>query len=134
MGAVLQQRVDNVWQPLAFFFKKLISAKQKYSAYDRELLAVYEAVKHFRHMLEARHFTIFTHHKPMPSSRNGTNAHRGNSTTSTSSPSLPPTCDTSLGGITLSPTLSLASKPSPRRPPTTHWPYRRRATTNFEHF
>jgi hypothetical protein len=65
MGAVLQQRVDNAWQPLVFFSKKLNSAQQKYSAYDRELLAVYEAVKHFRHMLEARHFIIFTGHKPI---------------------------------------------------------------------
>jgi cleavage and polyadenylation specificity factor subunit 1 len=40
-------------------------AQQKYSAYDCELLAIYEAVKHFRHMLEARHFTIFTDHKPI---------------------------------------------------------------------
>jgi cleavage and polyadenylation specificity factor subunit 1 len=60
---VLQQRVDNAWQPLAVFPKKLNPAQQKYSAYDRELLAVYEAVKHLRHMLEARHFTIFTDHK-----------------------------------------------------------------------
>jgi hypothetical protein len=64
MGAVLQQHVENAWQPLAFS-KKLNPAQQKYSAYDRELLAIYEAVKHFRHMLEARHFTIFTDHKPI---------------------------------------------------------------------
>jgi cleavage and polyadenylation specificity factor subunit 1 len=65
MGAVLQQRVQNAWQPLAFFSKKLIPAQQKYISYDRELLAIYEAVKNFRHMLEARHFTIFTNHKPI---------------------------------------------------------------------
>jgi cleavage and polyadenylation specificity factor subunit 1 len=65
MGAVLQQRVDNTWQPLSFFSRKLNTAQQKYNAYDRELLAVYEAVKHFRNMLEARHFTIFTDHKPL---------------------------------------------------------------------
>jgi hypothetical protein len=64
-GAVLQQLVRNSWQPLAFFSKKFNSAQQKYSAYDRELLAIYEAVKHFRHMLEARHFTIFTDDKPI---------------------------------------------------------------------
>jgi hypothetical protein len=29
------------------------------------LLAIYEAVKHFKHMLEARHFIIFTDHKPI---------------------------------------------------------------------
>jgi cleavage and polyadenylation specificity factor subunit 1 len=47
------------------FSRKLSPAQQKYSAYDRELLAIYEAVKHFRHMLEARHFTILTDHKPI---------------------------------------------------------------------
>jgi hypothetical protein len=50
---------------LAFFSRKLNTAQKKYSAYERKLLAVYEAVKHFRHMLEARHFTIFTDHKPL---------------------------------------------------------------------
>jgi ribonuclease HI len=65
MGAVLQQRVQNPWQPLAFFSRKLSPAQQKYSAYDRELLAIYEALKHFRHKQEACHFTIFTDHKPL---------------------------------------------------------------------
>lgn len=36
-----------------------------YNTYDRELLVIYEAVKHFRHMLEARHILIFTDHKPL---------------------------------------------------------------------
>jgi cleavage and polyadenylation specificity factor subunit 1 len=65
MGAVLQQLVRNSWQPLAFFSRKLTPAQQKYSAYDRELLAIYEAVRYFRHMLEALHFTIYTDHKPL---------------------------------------------------------------------
>ena len=65
MGAVLQQRVQDNWQPLAFFSRKLSPAQQKYSAYDRELLAIYEAVRYFRHMIEARHFTIYTDHKPL---------------------------------------------------------------------
>jgi cleavage and polyadenylation specificity factor subunit 1 len=64
MGAVLQ-RVQGIWQPLAFFNRKLRPAQQKYSAYDRELLAIYKAVRYFRHMLEARHFTLFTDHKPL---------------------------------------------------------------------
>jgi hypothetical protein len=63
LGVVLQQRIYNAWQPLAFFSKKLNPAQQKYSADDRELLAVCEAVKHFGRMLEARHFIIFTDHK-----------------------------------------------------------------------
>jgi hypothetical protein len=65
MGAARQQHVDGAWQPLAFFSKKLSPAQQKYSPYDRELLAIYAAVRHFLHMLEARHFTIFTDHKPI---------------------------------------------------------------------
>jgi cleavage and polyadenylation specificity factor subunit 1 len=65
MGAVLQQRVKNAWQLLAFFSKKLNPSQQMYSSYNLELLAIYEAVKHFRHMLEARPFTTFTDHKPI---------------------------------------------------------------------
>lgn len=64
IGAVLQQKVDKVWQLLAFYSKKLNPAQKKYSAYDRELLAVYESIKHFRHMVECRHFSVFTDHKP----------------------------------------------------------------------
>jgi cleavage and polyadenylation specificity factor subunit 1 len=65
MGAVVQQRIQDIWQPLAFFFRKLSPAQQKYSTKDTELLATYEAVRHFRHMLEARHFIILTDHKPL---------------------------------------------------------------------
>lgn len=65
LGAVLQQLVDEVWQPLAFFSKKMNKAQCQYSAYDRELLAVYESVKHFRFMVEGRHFVIYTDHKPI---------------------------------------------------------------------
>jgi hypothetical protein len=32
MGAVLQQRTQNTWLPLAFFSKKMSTAQQKYSA------------------------------------------------------------------------------------------------------
>jgi hypothetical protein len=65
VGAVLQQRIQDSWQPLAFFPRKLSPAQQKYSAYGRELLAIYEAVRYFRHVLEARHFSIITDHKPL---------------------------------------------------------------------
>jgi hypothetical protein len=60
LDALQQHCLKNASQPLTFFFKKLNSAWQKYGAYDCELLAIYKAVKHFRHMLEARHF-IFTY-------------------------------------------------------------------------
>ena len=47
VGRVLQQCIDNVWQPLSFFSKKLSPAKIQYSAFDRELLAVYSTIRHF---------------------------------------------------------------------------------------
>lgn len=65
IGAVLQQHKDGAWQSLAFFSRKLSKAQEKYSPYDRELLAVYETIKYFRHMVETRHFTVFTDHKPI---------------------------------------------------------------------
>lgn len=65
LGAVLQQLKEGMWQPLAFFSRKLSPTQQKYSPYDRELLAIYESIKYFRHMLEASHFTIYTDHKPL---------------------------------------------------------------------
>ena len=64
-GAVLEQYVDKQWVPLAFFSKKFRPAQTKYSAYDRELLAIHLAIRHFRYFLEGRNFTVFTDHKPI---------------------------------------------------------------------
>ena len=65
IGAVLQQRANDTWQPLGFLTKPLNSAQRKYSAYDRELLAMYTVVKRLRHALEGRNCSIFTDHKPL---------------------------------------------------------------------
>ncbi|GFX64392.1 transposon Tf2-11 polyprotein [Trichonephila clavipes] len=65
IGGALHQVVDSELQPLAFFSRKLTSSEKSYSAYDRELLAIYSAIRHFRYMLEARDFTVFTDHKPL---------------------------------------------------------------------
>lgn len=65
VGAVLQQFCDNQWQPLSFFSKKLSSSQKKYSTFDRELLAIYLAIKHFRHFIEGRDFHVLTDHKPL---------------------------------------------------------------------
>lgn len=65
VGAVLEQLIDNQWRPLAFFSKKLHPAEVKYSTFDRELLAMYLAIRHFRYFLEGRPFQIFTDHKPL---------------------------------------------------------------------
>ncbi|GFU29119.1 hypothetical protein TNCV_4837171 [Trichonephila clavipes] len=60
IGGALHQVADSELQPLAFFSRKLTSSEKSYSAYDRELLAIYSAIRHFRYMLEARDFTVFT--------------------------------------------------------------------------
>ena len=65
VGAVLQQQVDNIWQPLAFFSRLLKPAETRYSTFGRELLAAYSAVRHFHHYLEGREFHILTDHKPL---------------------------------------------------------------------
>ena len=65
VGGVLQQYIDNVWQPLLFFGKKLNPVETRYSAFDRELLAVYATIRHFRHNLEGRNFFVNTDHKPL---------------------------------------------------------------------
>ena len=55
VGAVL---AASNGAPLAFFSKKLSAAERKYSTFDRELLAVFLAIRHFRHMLEGKPFII----------------------------------------------------------------------------
>lgn len=65
IGGVIHQMEKDGYRPLAFFSRKLTTAQQKYSTYDRELLAIYEMIKHHRFMLEARQFEIHTDHKPL---------------------------------------------------------------------
>ena len=65
VGAVLQQHIDGQWCPLAFFSRALKPAEQRYSTYDRELLAINLAIKHFRYFLEGRDFHVLTDHKPL---------------------------------------------------------------------
>ena len=57
VGAVLEQFIENRWEPIAFFSRHLAPPQQKYSAFDRELLALYLSTRHFRYFLEGREFT-----------------------------------------------------------------------------
>lgn len=65
VGAVLQQVVDGELQPLSFYSQKLSPAQSNYSAFGRELLAIYLSIRHLRHLLEGRLFTVLTDHKPL---------------------------------------------------------------------
>ena len=76
VGAVLEQQIGGAWRPLGFYssrFKPTLTEKKRpmqledaqRSATDRELLAAYKAVVHFRHILEGREFTLYTDHRPL---------------------------------------------------------------------
>ena len=65
VGAVLQQHINDTWKPISFFSRKLTPAECRYSTFDRELLAVYLGIKHFRHFLEGQSFHVLTDHKPL---------------------------------------------------------------------
>jgi hypothetical protein len=67
VGAALQQLECGAWRPLAFFSRKLTVTETRYSTFDRELLAAFAAVCHFRFLLEGRHFRLLTDHKPLVS-------------------------------------------------------------------
>src|SRR5699024_6870662 len=65
IGAVLEQVVDNQRQPLGFFSRKFPTTESSMAPFDKELTAIFRAIKHFEHMLEGRRFTIYTDHKPI---------------------------------------------------------------------
>lgn len=65
VGGALHQDHDGTLVPLAFYSQKLSSAEAVYSAFGKELLAAFKAVRHFRYFLEGRSFTILTDHKPL---------------------------------------------------------------------
>ena len=62
--AVVLQHQQRL-QPLAYFSKQLKPAEQRYITFGRELLAMFLAVKNFRHLLESRQFAIYTDHRPL---------------------------------------------------------------------
>ena len=65
VGGVLQKKINNTWQPISFFSNKLQPAEMKYSTFSRELLAIYLAIRHSRHLLEGHEFYVLTDHKPL---------------------------------------------------------------------
>ena len=49
IGAVLGQVIHNIVYPLAFYSKILNPAQVNYRTFDRELVAVYLSIRHFRY-------------------------------------------------------------------------------------
>jgi len=65
LGACLHQVVDGVSSPLCFFSRKLSEVEQRYSTFDRELLAIYSSLKKWKDFVAGTQLTIFTDHKPL---------------------------------------------------------------------
>ena len=65
IGAALEQEIEGITKPIAFFSRKLNPAQTRYSTYDRELLAIFETIRHFRLFLEGRTFHVNNDHKPL---------------------------------------------------------------------
>ena len=65
IGAVLEQWEAGSWRPLGFHSRALKPPQRSFSAFDRELLAIHQAVQRFRPFLEACDFHIVTDHKPL---------------------------------------------------------------------
>lgn len=65
VGAALEQTINGKIQPLVFFSKKLSSAEKRYSTNDRELLAMYKALKYLRDLILGRQLVIKTDHKSL---------------------------------------------------------------------
>ena len=64
-GDVYLQLVSDATRLQKFYSKHLELVKTIYSAYGGKFLAFSLVMKHFRHMLEERQFSISTDHKPI---------------------------------------------------------------------
>ena len=65
MGAVLSQLQDDQERAICFAPKAFSKAQTRYSATKRELLAVVNLTRHFRHYLLGRQFKIVTDHSAL---------------------------------------------------------------------
>jgi len=51
IGGVLSQEQDGKWKPIAFLSRTMQPAKKNYEIYDKELLAIVEALTKWRQYL-----------------------------------------------------------------------------------
>ena len=65
IGGILSQEQDGKWKPIAFLSRTMQAAEQNYEIYDKELLAIVEALAKWRQYLldAAEPFEVWTDHK-----------------------------------------------------------------------
>ena len=67
LGAVLLQKcaAAKYFHPIAYYSKKFNNVQQNYSAVDHEMLAIVEALQHWRPYLHGKKFIVHTDHRPL---------------------------------------------------------------------
>ena len=65
LSGVLYQKVQSQLRPCAFHSRRLNKAEENYSATDRELLAIVDSLRAFRHYLHGLQFVVRTDHAPL---------------------------------------------------------------------
>lgn len=68
ISGILAQRRDGLDRPIEYASRELSDREKKQTidrATEKELLAIWWSVKHYRHYLLGRKFTIYTDHKPL---------------------------------------------------------------------
>ena len=66
IGAVLSQMDENnQLRPIAYYSRKLSKSEQNYSASEKEMLAIVNAIEHYKEFLYGTEFTVITDHQPL---------------------------------------------------------------------
>ena len=65
IGAVLSQKQNDIWKPIAFLSKSLSPAERNYEIWDKEMLSVITSLKEWRHFLlgSKQTFEIHNNHR-----------------------------------------------------------------------
>ena len=65
ISGVLAQGTVKTHNPVAYYSRVLSPTEQRYSTYEREALAIYESIKHYRQYIYANTFTVYCDHLPL---------------------------------------------------------------------
>mgnify|MGYP003471055216 FL=1 len=65
IGAILAQDQGKGLQPVAYYSRKLRGAELNYPTHDRELMAIFLAVKKWRPYFHGKSTRVLTDHKPL---------------------------------------------------------------------
>ena len=77
LGACLEQKIGQIWKPIAFASRFLNNLESRYSTNELELLAVVWSLEHFKYYLYGREFILQTDHQALLSALK---ENRGNKT------------------------------------------------------